>query len=609
MDSKNDNTFNRARRIGVLDDTEIIRGSVSRRDRVDFLAFKVPNRTEVQAVLQGLSRNADLVLFDGDRNRLAVSKNPGQQSELINTVLERGNYFMKVIGTGRTNYRLRLSTGPNPATAKFVGLTDDNRLAFFNDTNLSRVRQVRLRGLQAGETLVGIDFRPNTGQLFGVGSRNRLYVINPTTGRATQVGDPFAVPLNGTSFGVDFNPTVDRIRVVSDAGQNLRLNPDTGAVVDADTLMGGIQIDGNLNGDTDSIVATAYTNNFSGTTTTVQYGIDADTDQLYIQNPPNDGTQTVVGSLGVDFDADAGLDIVTENGVNRAFATSGSSLYSIDLTTGAATLVGDVRNRRDSLNLVGFAARSPIVKPDPNTAKFVGLTTDSDLVFFNSNALNNVTKVDITGLQAGETLVGIDIRPNNGQLFGVGSRNRLYRIDTATGRATAVGDRFAASLNGMNFGVDFNPTVDRIRVVSDAGQNLRLNPDTGAVVDADTLTGGLQIDGNLNGATDAIVATAYTNNVSGATTTTQYGINADTDQLFIQNPPNDGTQTLVGALGVDVDANAGFDIVTSNGMNMGFVSSGSSLYSIDLNSGAATLIGTVQNVTQPIALAGLAARA
>lgn len=607
--ASNDNTFNRARRIGVLADTEVIRGSVRRNDRVDFLTFRVPDRTEVQAVLQGLSRNADLILFDGDRNRIAASRNSGSQSEFIDTVLARGNYFVKVMAkAGQTNYRLRLSAGPNPATAKFVGLTDDNRLAFFNDTNLSRVRQVRLRGLQAGEQLVGIDFRPNTGQLFGVGSSNRLYVINPTTGRATQVGDRFAVPLDGTSFGVDFNPTVDRIRVVSDAGQNLRLNPDTGAVVDADTVTGGIQIDGNLNGDTDSIVATAYSNNFSGTTTTVQYGIDADTDQLFIQSPPNDGTQTVVGSLGVDFNADAGLDIVTENGVDRAFATSGSSLYSINLNTGAATLIGDVRNRRDSLNLVGFAARSPVVKPDPTTAKFVGLTTDSDLVFFNSNALNNVTKVDITGLQAGESLVGIDIRPNTGQLFGVGSRNRLYRINPATGRATQVGDRFAASLNGMNFGVDFNPTVDRIRVVSDAGQNLRVNPDTGAVVDADTLTGGLQIDGNLNGATDSIVATAYTNNVSGATTTVQYGINADTDQLFIQNPPNDGTQTLVGSLGVDVDAKAGFDIVTRNGMNMGFVTSGSSLYSIDLNSGAASLIGNVQDITQPIALAGLAAR-
>ncbi|WAL58158.1 DUF4394 domain-containing protein [Thermocoleostomius sinensis] len=569
----------------------------------------MPDRTQVQTVVQGLRRNVDLILFDGDRNRIAASRNSGSQSEFIDTVLARGNYFVKVIAkAGQTNYRLTLSAGPNPATAKFVGLTDNNRLAFFNDTNLSRVRQVRLRGLQPGERLVGIDFRPNTGQLFGVGSSNRLYVINPTTGRVTQVGAPFAVPLNGTSFGIDFNPTVDRIRVVSDAGQNLRLNPDTGAVVDADTLTGGIQIDRNLNGDTDSIVATAYSNNVSGATTTVQYGINADTDQLFIQNPPNDGTQVVVGSLGVDFSADAGLDIVTRNGVDRAFATSGSSLYSIDLTTGAATLIGDVRNRRNPVNLVGFAARSPVLKPNPATAKFVGLTTDSDLVFFNSNALNNVTKVDITGLRAGETLVGIDFRPNTGQLFGVGSSNRLYRIDAATGRATQVGDRFAVNLNGMNFGIDFNPTVDRIRVVSDAGQNLRLNPDTGAVVDADTLTGGIQIDRNLNGDTDSIVATAYSNNVSGATTTVQYGINADTDQLFIQNPPNDGTQTLVGSLGIDVDAKAGFDIVTSNGMNMGFVTSGSSLYSIDLNSGAASLIGNVQDITQPIALAGLAAR-
>jgi 3D (Asp-Asp-Asp) domain-containing protein len=608
--TSNDNTFNRPRKLGVLEDNTVIQDSIGGNDQVDFLSFRVPDRTQVRTDITGLSRNANLVLLDSDRNQIATSRNPGQQPEVIDTLLERGRYFVKVVGrVGETDYRLRLSNAPRPATAQYVGLTDDNRLAFFNGGNLNRVKQVRLKGLQAGESLLGIDFRPNTGELFGLGSSNRLYRINPVNGRATQVGDPFAVPLSGSNFGFDFNPTVDRIRVVSDAGQNLRLNPDTGAVVDADTLTGGLQIDGALNGATDSIMATAYANSVSGATTTTQYGIDTDTDQLFIQAPPNEGTQTVVGSLGVDFDANAGFDIVTENGVDRAFATSGSSLYSINLQTGAATLVGEVSKNRSALNFTGFAARSPVVKPDPETAKFIGLTASSDLVFFNNNAANNVTQVDITGLQAGESLVGIDIRPNTGQLFGLGSSNRLYSIDASTGRATQVGDPFAVPLSGSNFGFDFNPTVDRIRVVSDAGQNLRLNPDTGAVVDADTLTGGLQIDGALNGATDSIMATAYTNSVTGATTTTQYGINTDTDQLFIQAPPNDGTQTLVGSLGVDLDANAGFDIVTTGSSNLGFATSGSSLYSINLDTGAASLIGNVQNMGQSIALAGLAARA
>ncbi|WP_416666621.1 DUF4394 domain-containing protein [Egbenema bharatensis] len=497
---------------------------------------------------------------------------------------------------------------PDPTTAKFVGLTADNRLAFFNPDDLSNTTTVCIMGLQPGETLLGVDFRPNTGELFALGSSNRLYTIDPETGTATSVGtEPFAIALEGTNFGFDFNPTVDRIRVVSDAGQNLRLNPDTGAVVDADPTMEGIQPDGALNGDTDSIIATAYTNSFTGTTATTQYGIDAVTNQLFIQAPPNDGTQTIVGDLGVDFDAGAGFDILFLEDQNLGFATSGSSLFSIDLETGAATLVGEVKAGGQSLELVGFAGRSPIVKPDPETAEFIGLSDANALVFFNSNALNNVTQVEVTGLQPHETLLGIDIRPETGELFALGN-DRLYTIDRLTGVATQVGmESFAAPLAGTNFGFDFNPTVDRIRVVNDAGQNLRLNPDTGAIVDADPLTGGIQFDGNLNGDTDSIIATAYTNSFAGSTMTTQYGIDALTNRLFIQAPPNDGTQNFVGELGFDFDAGAGFDIVFREGMNLGFATSNSSLFSIDLDSGAATLIGEVRDGATSINLAGFTA--
>jgi 3D (Asp-Asp-Asp) domain-containing protein len=499
-------------------------------------------------------------------------------------------------------------TAPDPKTAKFVGLTAENRLAFFNPDHLSHATVVDVTGLQPDETLLGVDFRPNTGELFALGSSNRLYIIDPATGIATQVGsEPFAVALEGENFGFDFNPTVDRIRVVSDAGQNLRLNPDTGAVVDANPAMAGIQADGNLNGDTESIVATAYTNSFTGTTTTTQYGIDALSNRLFIQAPPNEGTQNFVGELGFDFDAGTGFDILFIDEQNLGFATSGSSLLSIDLETGTATLVGEVKAEGKPLELVGFAGRSPIMKPDPASAELIGLTDANHLVFFNSNALNNVTQVEVTGLQPCEMLRAIDIRPETGELFALGN-DRIYTIDRLTGMATQVGTGpFAVPLDGTNFGFDFNPTVDRIRVVSDAGQNLRLNPDTGAVVDADPLTGGVQPDGNLNGDTESIVATAYTNSFVGSTTTTQYGIDALSKQLFIQAPPNQGTQNVVGDLGFNFDAGTGFDIVFREGMNLGFATSNSSLFSIDLDSGAASLIGEVRDGATPVNLVGFTA--
>ena len=215
--------------------------------------------------------------------------------------------------------------------------------------------------------------------------------------------------------------------------------------------------------------------------------------------------------------------------------------------------------------LVAGIALVPGAKPlaAASSASFIGLNDNNQLVRFTNaqpGALQRVTP--ITGLATGESLLGIDFRPATGGLYGLGSSNRLYTSDQNTGAATAVvSTTFAITLTGTSFGFDFNPQVDRIRAVSDAGQNLRLNPLTGGVADADPNTPGVQADGALNGASTSIVASAYTNNISGTVATTLYGIDAATDQLFIQNPPNAGTQVLVGPLGVDVTAAASFDIV------------------------------------------------
>jgi hypothetical protein len=370
------NSFNRAQNLGVLQGQQVIRDSANQGDRVDFFSFRVTTRSSLQGVLRGLKSDVNLALFNRDRQRIGFSQNTAQQSQPINTILERGRYFLKTtLRDGETRYRLRLSTSPlaapDPATAKFVGLTTDNNLAFFNNDNLSNVRRVSVTGLQTGENLLGIDFRPLNGQLFGLGSTSRLYRIDPATGAATAVNaQPFAIPLSGTNFGFDFNPSVDRIRVVSDAGQNLRLVPDTGAVVDSNlNPLDGIQPDGNLNGATTSIVATAYTNSFAGVApitppaATTQYTINATTDELFIQNPPNAGTQTRVGALGVDFSGNAGFDVVslpasaTAPATNTAYALSNASLYGINLATGAANLFGDVRDNQTALSFKGLAAR------------------------------------------------------------------------------------------------------------------------------------------------------------------------------------------------------------------------------------------------------------
>ncbi len=216
------------------------------------------------------------------------------------------------------------------------GVTATNQLVRFDSATSSNLRStVAITGLQTSENVVGIDFRPATGQLFALGSSSRLYTINLTTGAATQVGAAGAFVLSGTNFGFDFNPVVDRIRVVSDTGQNLRINPADGTLS---------ATDGTLNPATTGAAAAAYSNSFAGTTATTLYVIDTNSDTLYIQNPPNNGTLVSVGALGIDATGVNGFDIA--RGSNTAFATltvgAATNLYTINLTTGRATLVGAV---------------------------------------------------------------------------------------------------------------------------------------------------------------------------------------------------------------------------------------------------------------------------
>jgi len=231
------------------------------------------------------------------------------------------------------------------------GVTRDLRLVRLNATNLAVVQQnVPITGLEMGETIAGIDFRPANGQLIAIGTGDNIYVINPDTGAATLVGSGFAPGLDGSTFGVDFNPSVDRIRLVSDARENLRLHPDTGALVAADTTLAP---DG-------AYAAAAYTPAALGAPTTL-YNLEIGSDNLTRQGglngppSPNGGVNEIVGPLGVNFGKDSTFDIAPDG---TAFATNVSGgatqVYTIDLNTGTASMAGTVGG---GLELIGMTIR------------------------------------------------------------------------------------------------------------------------------------------------------------------------------------------------------------------------------------------------------------
>jgi hypothetical protein len=237
-------------------------------------------------------------------------------------------------------------------------VTSSNSLISFNARRPGLVSgDRRISGLQSGENILGLDFRPANGKLYAVGSSGQLYMIDTSTAAATPVGGGGFKEVLVGQVGFNFNPAVDRIRLVNNQGANLRLHPDTGAVVDADANAPGVQTDGRLiyspndgnAGRPASVVAAAYTNSVAGTKTTTNFAIDAAQGMLVTQgtregtNPtvsPNTGQLFAVGSLGVKAIGPVGFDIAPKGGA--AFASMGSTFYWIDLSTGAAKRLGTI---------------------------------------------------------------------------------------------------------------------------------------------------------------------------------------------------------------------------------------------------------------------------
>ena len=414
---------------------------------------------------------ADTLTIAGREGNDTITAQPGIES-VVSIILDGGTGNDTLTGNGILvggdgddilNGGIGNDTLIGDGGAQFLyGLTTGNALVRFApeapDTILS---SLPITGLLGADTLIGIDVRPSDGKLYAVGNDagvGHLYTIDPLTGAATLVATLAADPadatspyvaLNGTEFGFDFNPVPDRLRVVSDLGQNLRINPDTGLVTTDDALNGG----------STGIVASAYANNFAGATTTTLYGIDAATDQLYLQNPPNNGTLTPVGPLGLDVDAVLGFDIVPGTGNAYASLVVGgiSGLYSIDLFNGAATLVGNFGS--------GVTVRGLTVAVTQGNNTLHGNTGNDLLV----GGLGNDT---LEGGDGNDTLLGLagnDILSGgaglDGLLGGLGDDTLRETRDadfTLTNAALTIGTDGAEALN----------SIERVELTGGLGANI-----------------------------------------------------------------------------------------------------------------------------------------
>jgi hypothetical protein len=234
----------------------------------------------------------------------------------------------------------------------------------------------------------------------------------------------------------------------------------------------------------------------------------------------------------------------------------------------------------------------------------VGLTDDGRLVRFRSDLPRRARDIAaVTGFAGTDTgIVGIDFRVQDGKLYGVGNGGGVYTIDTRTARAQLV-NNLSVPLSGTTFGVDFNPAADRLRIISDTGQNLAHNVNAGGVTVSNgtlTYTAPPATPVPALGVTGA----AYTNNdvpPNGTpTATTLFDIDTTMDQIVIQSPPGNGILAATGKLGFDAGPSAGFDIysrvvrgvtVANRAFASLSVNGKYSFYSVNLTTGRAVLIG------------------
>ncbi|MEP9352454.1 DUF4394 domain-containing protein [Xanthobacter sp. KR7-65] len=196
------------------------------------------------------------------------------------------------------------------------------------------------------------------------------------------------------------------------------------------------------------------------------------------------------------------------------------------------------------------------------------------------------------------TLVGIDVRPADGKLYGLFEDGTVAILDPVSGNATAKAKLETMLPAGAMATVDFNPVADRLRVIGSDGTNLRVNVDDGKVTKDGTLK---FADADKNaGKAPMIVAGAYTNSVKGSKETALYDIDGKLGVLVKQAPPNDGLLNTVGATGAEGKGYA-FDIVTMDeGANEGWLMVGPMLYRVDLASGKATGVGKVAGVSREV---------
>lgn len=250
------------------------------------------------------------------------------------------------------------------------------------------------------------------------------------------------------------------------------------------------------------------------------------------------------------------------------------STSAILATTAAALALGTASTSVSAATIAGLKDGNSIVWIDTDQKKVTGSAK----------------------LDGGASLIGFDVRPADGKLYGVTADGAIVTVDAKTGKWEKKSQLSEALPKGATFTVDFNPVADRLRILSSTGMSLRINVEDGKT----TVDGSLkyaEADAN-KGKQPTVTAGAYSNSYAGTKETALYDIDTANGTFVRQAPPNDGILNTLGQLGTKVDSSAAFDIwADGKGANTGWLLAGGTLYTVDIASGATKSVGKIGGLT------------
>ncbi|MCA9198268.1 MAG: DUF4394 domain-containing protein [Planctomycetales bacterium] len=268
----------------------------------------------------------------------------------------------------------------NKASAeRLFGLTTQNWISVFDSSAPGNtIGGGAVTGLETNDILTAMDYQPATGNVLLLGTLNNVYQLNSTSGTdfsATLLNtlDPTLV---GTSMAFDFNPAFMEgafARIISDTNDNRVIGGADGQYLSPVEKTDVFYAAGDANEGVDpNIAGIAYDSNVAGASSTQQYGIDASLGILTtVAN--NAGTLETIGSLGLagNLTNELGFDISGETGTAFASFQTGpnSHLYTVDLSTGGATAIGQI----GSGDLIRDITTVPIPEPSSALLLLIGM--------------------------------------------------------------------------------------------------------------------------------------------------------------------------------------------------------------------------------------------